>query len=1163
MHSSWKIGAALLTVSVAVVGVVRFRDLFLPDSRSAYEKLLATHAFNPGLQPPEADGSEPEQDRPDLAMQQNFLMTMDPALLRPTPERLYDWNAQTAAYRDYPGDESEGTLSTSIATATAWTERGPREVGGRTRALLFDPADAAGKKVWAGGVSGGLWVNNDITSATSAWQKVNDFWDNLAVSCIAADPNNNQVMYVGTGEFEWTVRGGGIWKTSNGGLNWSRLGSSAGFFEIRDLVVRNEAGISVVYAAVQPGFGGDNPAYSAGLFRSADGGTNWAQVLPFAQGSATYTNLPSDLEIGKDNSLWVGTRKHYWVAEATSTIYRSTTGVAGSWTAFSTFPGSTGFNGQVELALSPSDENVAYAVMEQSGKIGELFRTGNKGGTWNALAKPIAADLGIPASDFSRGQAWWDLIIAVNPTNANEVYVAAIDWFRSTDGGSAWTQISKWSNNANMNTLTCPLVHADQHELLFRPGSAAEVIISNDGGVYYSPNISAAVSALVIQPRNLNFNVTQFYSGAAHPVQVNYFLGGTQDNGTQRFSLAGFGPTTTAFGGDGAACFIDQLDPSFQIVSYVYNRYYLSKDGGVTFPFTLLLDDNTGLFINVAEYDSYQKVLFSSRDNASIYRVRNVTTTRSVDNIPIAGLGAKASALRVSPYATAQTNLYVGTQSGRLFKVIGAQATPMITEITNTAFPTANISSIDFGADENQILVTFSNYGIVHVWETRNGGNTWINREGNLPNMPVRWAEYHPINFNQVYLATELGVWSTDNINVSNPVWNSTNGGLANVRVDMLRFRESDKVLMAATHGRGVFTALVPLELEQIISFPELPTKTFGDAPYELSATATSGLAVSFTSSNPAVATIANSTVTIVGAGSTTITATQTGNVQYKAAPPVTQTLTVDKASQTIIFGALPTKAVNEPPFTLIASTTSNLPVSFVSSNSGVATVLGNTLTIAGPGTTTITASQPGNANYAAATAVPRSLIIITRIIQMPASISMGEVFLGEKKSQVALIESIGTAPLTVGTITYPPGFTGTSKVVGGNTELTVTFTPTDVITYTGDIIVSSDATSGGNKISITGKGIKITEVNADSPESATLFPNPVQAFLTVRVPGVSDLKWLRVTDAAGREHLLESSPAGPDEVRVFVGDLAPGAYLISIPATAGTTMLRFQKISN
>jgi hypothetical protein len=162
----------------------------------------------------------------------------------------------------------------------------------------------------------------------------------------------------------------------------------------------------------------------------------------------------------------------------------------------------------------------------------------------------------------------------------------------------------------------------------------------------------------------------------------------------------------------------------------------------------------------------------------------------------------------------------------------------------------------------------------------------------------------------------------------------------------------------------------------QTITFPALSNKTFGDAPFTLSATASSGLAVSYASSNTSVATVSGSMVTIVGAGTTTITASQAGNTSFAAATSVPQTLTVNQASQTITFAALAAKTFGDAPFPLSATASSSLTVSFASSDTSVATVSGSTVTIVGAGTTTITASQAGNTNFAAATSVPQTLTV-------------------------------------------------------------------------------------------------------------------------------------------------------------------------------------------
>jgi hypothetical protein len=164
---------------------------------------------------------------------------------------------------------------------------------------------------------------------------------------------------------------------------------------------------------------------------------------------------------------------------------------------------------------------------------------------------------------------------------------------------------------------------------------------------------------------------------------------------------------------------------------------------------------------------------------------------------------------------------------------------------------------------------------------------------------------------------------------------------------------------------------------DQTISFQSLPTKYYGDAAFDLPGTASSGLPVTYNSSNINVATIAENKVTIVGAGSTDITASQPGNDDYNPASSVIQTLTVKKADQIITFNPLSSKNFGDADFYLTGSASSGLPVTYESSNTNVATLAGNKVTIVGAGSTDITALQPGNDNYNPAASITHSLTVM------------------------------------------------------------------------------------------------------------------------------------------------------------------------------------------
>jgi len=809
-----------------------------PANRAKYEQYLENHPFSKRKHYTKEElKAIPKEDRPDLGWEQDFLRTMDPVLGRPANERLINAHNAVDAYQ-----ASQAGIPGSVTIP--WIERGPNNVGGRTRAIVFDPNDLTNKKVWAGGVTGGLWYNSDITNAASQWIAVNDFWDNLAVTTIAFDPNNSQIIYVGTGEGFGTgsSRGAGVWKSTNGGTSFTQLSATDDYYYVNDLVVRDESGVSALYVGTsQMYYQGAWQGFantSQGMFRSTNGGTTFTQVMP-TTGVANSFYAPADIEIAANNRIWVGTRANSY-GNGGGTILYSDNGT--TWTV-STVRGS---NRRVEIACAPSNSNVVYAVVEASSAVDEVIKTTNAGTAWTSssssmtITEPADVDNGIPNTDFTRGQAWYDLVCEVDPTDANTLYVGGIDLFRSSNAGLTWSQISKWSNNNNLAALSCPLVHADQHAFVFRPGAANEAVIGNDGGVYYASSLSTAVSSpSAISHQVSYYNVTQYYACAMNPTTgSNVFLAGAQDNGTQRYTSIGVNSTSQVFGGDGAFCFIDQTNGNQAIASYVFNSFYYSSNGGASFGTTLIADQTTGSFINPADYDDNQNILYSCKDVNSIYRISGIGTSPITSTVTISGMFSKATHIKVSPYTTISTKLFIGTGGGNLYKVTSANigVSPTVVNIAGASFPNATISSVEFGASEDEIVVTFFNYGVNSVWYTSNGGTTWTSKEGNLPDMPVRWSLMNPTDSNEVILATEVGVWSTNNFLSVSPTWIPSNSGLANVRVDMLQTRTSDSEVIASTHGRGLFSSSY---LSSACSYPTSVAATnIGSSTADLSWTA-------------------------------------------------------------------------------------------------------------------------------------------------------------------------------------------------------------------------------------------------------------------------------------------------------------------------------------
>jgi hypothetical protein len=830
----------------------------------------------------EGENEEEEEgmrtDRPDLAAEQEFRITKDPRMgyvpterLKAVRERIKELRAlkiQNPTLQNpilQGATQQNGSLQTlSSGGAANWSERGPSNVGGRTRAIMFDPNDATKKKVWAGGAGGGLWYTNDITATTPVWNNVSDVWANMAISSIAYNPANTQEFYVGTGEGWYNgdaIRGAGIWKSSDGGSSWTQLSSIAtdiNFDYVQKIVVTSGG---VIFAATRSRF-----CNRGGVYKSTNGGTSW--TLSFGtQGSSCGASNSSaaDLEIGSDGTIYA-TMGIFNLGG----IYKSSD-VGATWTQLNTgsngFP-TTGFY-RIEMCVAPSDPNRLYAMAHSSSTnaLLNIYTSANKGSTWTTCTLPSWVDqsCGSPSSDMTRTQAWYDLIIAVDPNNPATLIVGGVDLMKSTDSGTTWTQISSWAGACSRQ-----YVHADQHAIVYQPGSSTVALFGNDGGVYYTANANATIPT--IAGKNTGYNVTQFYACAIHPTAgQDYYLAGAQDNGTHKFTSPGINTTSQATGGDGAYCFIDQTNPTYQISSYVYNNFYLTTNNWSTS--TSISSTSTGDFINPADYDDTNHILYSSYSATQIQRISGITGTRTTAQFTVTGMAAKAGHLRVSPYAPSGTStLFVGTQDSKLFKVTNAQGTPTITNISGASFPAgATISCVEIGATENDLLVTFSNYGVVSVWRTTNGGTTWASVEGNLPDMPVRWALYNPINRSQVLLATEMGVWTTTDITVATPSWLADNT-IANVRVDMLQIRNSDKQVVAATHGRGLFTASIACESPLITSPPAAPTATCSGTGTQILSVGATGTSLTYSWRRNGVALTNGGVIS----GSTTATLTLT-----------------------------------------------------------------------------------------------------------------------------------------------------------------------------------------------------------------------------------------------------------------------------------------------
>lgn len=681
------------------------------------------------------------------------------------------------------------------ATAFTWTERGPNgdvtgpsngntrpgngSTSGRIRAIWEDLGDATRKTVWVGGIDGGLWKTNDISATPASWTPINDFFGNLSVASITQDPTNLNIMYFGTGEKAINadgVRGAGIWRSSDHGLSWSVMSGSQSFWNVSKVVCDANGNLYV---------GCNTTANNAGLQRYTKSTGTWTNITP----SGLDARVP-DIELSSTGRLHVVCG--YYNTAAASAGYRYTDNPATVTSATWTSP-TTSFspvNVNVDLA---SNGNTLYALPSNATyDVTTIYKSIDGGVTWAATATTPA---------FTSGQGWYCMAVAVDPNNANNVIVGSLDCYRSTNGGTSWSKISNWVGT------TGQYVHADQQIMTWNTNN--QFLVGCDGGIFYSGN-----GGTTFADKNNGLRLKQFYSVAIHPTSTNYFLGGAQDNGVHQLNNASLGTSVEVTGGDGAFVQIDQDQPQFQWGSYVYATFRRSTNSGGSWS-AVDYSSSAGRFINPTDYDDVNNIMYASGSANTYLRWSNPQSGATFTAVAMSGLNTgTVSAVKVSPYSNNTVFMAGGLRNSTvlptLFKVTNANATPTFASIIGNIAPTAatNISNIELGTDENNIIVSFSNYGINNIYVSNNGGTSWTAIDGNLPDMPVRWAMFYPGNNTRAIIATETGVWQTALINGALTIWDAE-PGFPNVRTDMLQYRGSDGLLAAATHGRGIFSALI------------------------------------------------------------------------------------------------------------------------------------------------------------------------------------------------------------------------------------------------------------------------------------------------------------------------------------------------------------------
>lgn len=648
-------------------------------------------------------------------------------------------------------------------------EKGPDNVGGRTRAFIVDAANP--NRLFAGGISGGLWVS---TNSGGIWTPVDDNVANTSITWIVQSPFDHDVMYYTTGEAAGNsagIPGNGIYKSTDGGTTFNLLPNS--------LIPQFTSTWKIVHSLVD-----SNTIFVAsawgGVFRSTNGGNTFHNV--FGGGNIT------DIETFPDSSIVI--------ARHGSGLFYSPNGDSASFTEFgnTVLPTSSVGIRRIQFEYAKSNPLIMYAMYENSTSddIHSMWRSSDGGVTWTEKANP--------GNFMYMPFPWYCMMFKVSDFNPNIVITGGVECGLSYDGGTTWLE--------GFNS------HADYHVCVNNPTDPNEFYIGNDGGVHKYSLLSFGLFA-----NNLNnsYNVTQFYAGYPFPTGSRW-LGGTQDNGTQR----GLTSLTTdhVFGGDGAFCFVNPQNQNVSLVSWQDGHIQRSENSLDAFPdYNLSLyemdsdangdvDDNVW-FINPFEGNELDgdQIFFPTRDR--LWRSITGGYAWEPATSPITNLYAVGISNSLDPV------VYVAGAS-KFFRLnSGLLSTPGMQVNLSSTIPSvvlgSFISSIAVsGRDPGTCFVSFS--GIEanpRVYKLTNATTTpvWTSIHGDLPTgLGVNWIEVSPYLDDYLFAGTDFGMYTSTNGGVN---WELVDE-IPNVPVHQVRIRKSDMKIFIFTHGRGTWVADIP-----------------------------------------------------------------------------------------------------------------------------------------------------------------------------------------------------------------------------------------------------------------------------------------------------------------------------------------------------------------
>ncbi len=740
---------------------------------------------------------------------------------------------------------------------------------GRINTICLHPTNP--NILYIGSPSGGCWTTTD---GAATWNLLTTSTPTLGVSSILLHPTNASLVLIGTGDRDGSDSPGmGVYKSTDGGATWSASNTGMGNVAV-GMMARYPTDPSIILAVT-----------SGGIYKSADGGSTWTK-------KSSNSNNYKDIRFNPANPTIV-------YATEGGKFYRSVNS-GDSWAQI-TSGVITGT--RLVIGVSPAQPTWVY-LCQTNGPFAGLLRSTDSGLNFTTQSTtPNLMDYACNGSGTG-SQAWYDLCIAVDPNDANTMYVGGVNIFKSTNAGVTWTITAHWVGSS-WGTSCAPSLHADIHCLEWSPANG-NLFAGCDGGIYKTGNGGAAWTDL-----SSGLSISQVYKIGQSALKQTLVMNGYQDNGTSKSSGSAF---TTVIGGDGMECLVDYTDTTYRYGTIYNGVIYRSTGGGYNQIAGNGVNgiNETGAWVTpFILHETIPSTMFSGFVN--VWRSTNVkaASTGAVAWSKIsAGESGTCTVLEQSP---ANVDILYVVRSGSLKR----------TDNANDASPSWTICALPGGSTPTDLEAHPTDPSIVYatagtkVYKSTDKGVTWTSISGTLPSVNINCIVYDKTSNEGLYIGNKTNVFYKD---ASLSDWVPFITGLPPVDVRELEIfydpvTPSNNRIKAATYGRGLWQS----DLYNIFAVNP-PNQNVACVAGSTSFNVTANTTTTWTVSSNA----SWCTVNASGTGNGTISAVYTDNpgisnrvaslLVTPAAGVLPQTVTVTQAGAAPSLGVAPSNQNVPPP---------------------------------------------------------------------------------------------------------------------------------------------------------------------------------------------------------------------------------------------------------